>query len=130
MVERLARLLPREDAHFPDWQLVYAFEPNLEPLRRLLRETFPNERIEVRATRDAMALVGRASSQAVARPEIPEPITATRLGAVGLGPSPVGGTRRRVETFMFCPGQAAYLFERSKSAGRNLSRSSGLSLYN
>ena len=41
-------------------------EPNIEPLRRLMRETFPNEQIDVRATRDSMALVGRVSTQAVA----------------------------------------------------------------
>lgn len=41
-------------------------EPNVEPLRRLMRETFPNEQIDVRATRDSMALTGRVSTQAVA----------------------------------------------------------------
>jgi len=41
-------------------------EPNLEPMRRLLRETFPDEQIDVRASRDSMALIGRASSAAVA----------------------------------------------------------------
>lgn len=41
-------------------------EPNYEPLRRLLRETFPDEAIEVRATREALALTGTVSSQSVA----------------------------------------------------------------
>jgi pilus assembly protein CpaC len=41
-------------------------EPQMEPLRGLLRETFPGEEIDVRASRDSVALVGRASSQAVA----------------------------------------------------------------
>jgi pilus assembly protein CpaC len=41
-------------------------EPNLEPMRRLLRETFPDEEIDVRASRESMALVGRASTAAVA----------------------------------------------------------------
>ncbi|MFB3826368.1 MAG: type II and III secretion system protein family protein [Bryobacteraceae bacterium] len=41
-------------------------QPDLEPLRKLLRETFPGEQIEVRATRESLALVGRVSSQAVA----------------------------------------------------------------
>jgi pilus assembly protein CpaC len=41
-------------------------EPNLEPLRRLLRETFPEEQMDVVATKESLALVGRASSQAVA----------------------------------------------------------------
>lgn len=41
-------------------------EPYLDPLRALLRETFPGEEIDVRAARDSVALVGRASTQAVA----------------------------------------------------------------
>ncbi|MBI3681854.1 MAG: pilus assembly protein N-terminal domain-containing protein [Acidobacteria bacterium] len=41
-------------------------EPNLEPLRRLLKETFPNEEISVQAARDSLSLTGRVSSQAIA----------------------------------------------------------------
>ena len=41
-------------------------EPDLSALSRLLREAFPAEAIDVRASRDSLALVGRASSQAVA----------------------------------------------------------------
>ena len=41
-------------------------EANLEPLRKLVKETFPDEQIDLRATRESLALVGRASSQAVA----------------------------------------------------------------
>ncbi len=41
-------------------------EPNLEPFRRMVRETFPDEKIDIRAARDSLALVGRVSSQAVA----------------------------------------------------------------
>lgn len=41
-------------------------EPNLEPLRRLLQQAFPNEDIQVQAARDSLALTGRVSSQAVA----------------------------------------------------------------
>jgi pilus assembly protein CpaC len=41
-------------------------EPNLEPLRRLLHETFPEEQMDVVATKESLALVGHASSQAVA----------------------------------------------------------------
>ncbi|HLK47858.1 MAG TPA: pilus assembly protein N-terminal domain-containing protein [Bryobacteraceae bacterium] len=41
-------------------------EPNLEPLRKLLREAFPSEEIDLRASKDSLALVGQASSQAVA----------------------------------------------------------------
>jgi pilus assembly protein CpaC len=39
---------------------------DLEPLRKLLRETFPQERIEVQAGRDAIALTGEVSTAAVA----------------------------------------------------------------
>ncbi len=39
--------------------------PDLEPVRKLLRETFPEESIEVHAARDSLSLTGRASSQAV-----------------------------------------------------------------
>lgn len=39
---------------------------DLEPLRRLLKETFPKEAIQVHAGRDAIALTGKVSSQKVA----------------------------------------------------------------
>jgi pilus assembly protein CpaC len=41
-------------------------EHNLEPLRRLLKETFPGEPIQVQAARDSVSLNGRVSSQQVA----------------------------------------------------------------
>jgi pilus assembly protein CpaC len=41
-------------------------QPDLEPLRALLRESFPGEQIDVRPSRDSAALVGRASTPAVA----------------------------------------------------------------
>jgi len=41
-------------------------EPNLEPFRKLVRDTFPGEEIDVRASRESLSLVGKASSQAVA----------------------------------------------------------------
>jgi len=56
-------------------------EPNLEPMRRLLRETFPDEEIDVRAFRDSLALVGRASSAAVADRALAL-VAATAKGAV------------------------------------------------
>ncbi len=40
-------------------------EHNLEPIRRLLRDTFPNEEIRVQAARDSVALVGKVSSKEV-----------------------------------------------------------------
>lgn len=41
-------------------------EMNLEPLRKLLRETFPGEDIQISAARDSISLNGTVSSQAVA----------------------------------------------------------------
>ncbi|MGB9612516.1 MAG: type II and III secretion system protein family protein [Bryobacteraceae bacterium] len=41
-------------------------EMNLEPVRKLLRETFPGEDIQVSAARDAISLTGTVSSQAIA----------------------------------------------------------------
>ena len=41
-------------------------ERDLEPIRRLLKETFPDEAIDVRADRDSLALVGRVGSPSVA----------------------------------------------------------------
>jgi len=41
-------------------------ERDLEPIRRLLKETFPDEAVDVRADRDSLALVGHASSPGVA----------------------------------------------------------------
>lgn len=40
-------------------------EHNLEPIRRLLKETFPNEDIRVQAARDSVAMVGKVSSKEV-----------------------------------------------------------------
>lgn len=40
-------------------------EHNLEPIRRVLKETFPNEDIRVQAARDSVALVGRVSAKEV-----------------------------------------------------------------
>jgi len=57
-------------------------EPNLEPLRRLLRETFPDEEIDLRAARDSLALVGSASSQVVADRALAL-VSASVKGAVG-----------------------------------------------
>src|SRR5690606_10475420 len=41
-------------------------EQNLEPLRKLVKETFPNEDIRVQGAKDSISLVGHVSSQAVA----------------------------------------------------------------
>lgn len=41
-------------------------EQNLEPVRRLLKETFPNENINVQSSRDSLSLTGNVSSKEVA----------------------------------------------------------------
>lgn len=41
-------------------------EPNLEPIRKLVKDTFPNEEIQVNAARDSVSITGRVSSQAIA----------------------------------------------------------------
>lgn len=41
-------------------------ELNLDPLRRLLKDTFPEENIHVQSSRDSLSLTGRASSKDVA----------------------------------------------------------------
>jgi pilus assembly protein CpaC len=41
-------------------------EHNLEPIRRLLKETFPGEAIHIQAARDSLSLTGRVSSKDVA----------------------------------------------------------------
>jgi len=41
-------------------------EQNLEPLRKLLKETFPNEDIRVQSSRDSLSLTGRVESKDVA----------------------------------------------------------------
>jgi hypothetical protein len=56
---------------------------NLEPVRKLLRDTFPDEEIQVQATHDALSLTGRVRSQSVAE----------RAAAL-VGSSPTGPRRR------------------------------------
>jgi len=41
-------------------------EQNLEPLRQLLRETFPKEDIHVQSSRDSLSMTGRVSSKDIA----------------------------------------------------------------
>ncbi|HYZ82922.1 MAG TPA: pilus assembly protein N-terminal domain-containing protein, partial [Bryobacteraceae bacterium] len=41
-------------------------EQNLEPLRRLVRDTFPNEEIHVQSSRDSLSLTGHVSTKEIA----------------------------------------------------------------
>jgi len=40
-------------------------EQNLEPLRKLLKDTFPNEDIHIQSSRDSLSLTGRVTNKAV-----------------------------------------------------------------
>src|SRR5258708_12122371 len=48
-------------------------EQNLEPLRKLLKETFPKEDIHIQSSRDSMSLTGKVSSNTVS--ERPTPLS-------------------------------------------------------
>ena len=41
-------------------------EQNLEPLRRMLKDTFPDENIQVQSTKDSIALTGKVSTKEIA----------------------------------------------------------------
>jgi pilus assembly protein CpaC len=47
---------------------IYAInvDQNLEPLRKLLKDTFPKEEVQIQSSRDSLALTGRVSSKDVA----------------------------------------------------------------
>jgi pilus assembly protein CpaC len=65
-------------------------EPNLEPLRELLRATFPGEAIEAHAARDSLSLVGRASTQAIADKALALAAAASKgaVSALEVAPAP------------------------------------------
>jgi pilus assembly protein CpaC len=64
-------------------------------MRRLLRESFPDEQIDLRATRDSLALVGRVSTQAVADRALAL-VTASVKGAVSNLKPPLPGVEKQV----------------------------------
>ena len=70
-------------------------EQNLEPMRRLLRESFPGEEIDIRASRESMALVGRVSTQAVADRALAL-VAASVKGAVSNLKPPLPGMEKQV----------------------------------
>ncbi|HSU66316.1 MAG TPA: hypothetical protein VLJ39_05575, partial [Tepidisphaeraceae bacterium] len=70
-------------------------EPNLEPLRELLKQSFPDQEIDLRATRESLALVGRATTQAIADKALAL-VTATVKSAVSLVQVPTPGPERQV----------------------------------
>lgn len=66
-------------------------EQNLEPLRRLYRETFPNENIQAQSSREALSLTGLVSSKDVAERAIAlaAPFGKTVVNNLAVRPAPV-----------------------------------------
>jgi pilus assembly protein CpaC len=66
-------------------------EHNVEPIRRLLRETFPEEKITLQAARDEVTLTGRVSSKEVADRAvlIATPLAKTVVNHLQVPPPPV-----------------------------------------
>jgi pilus assembly protein CpaC len=66
-------------------------ESNLDPLRRLLKDTFPREDIRVESSRDSVSLIGTASSAAVAEraTALAAPFGKTIVNNLGIAPGPV-----------------------------------------
>ena len=69
-------------------------EPNLEPLRDLLRDTFPSEDIDLRAARESLALVGRVSSQTVADRALALVVTSVKGAVSNLQVQPAAPERQ------------------------------------
>ncbi len=66
-------------------------EHNLDPIKKLLAETFPNEDIRIQSGRDSISLVGRVSSKDVADRAlaIATPLAKTVVTNLAVAPSPV-----------------------------------------
>jgi pilus assembly protein CpaC len=66
-------------------------DQNLEPIQKLLKETFPNENIQVSASRDSASLNGRVSSQAVAdrAMALTVPLVKSVVNNMSIAPGPV-----------------------------------------
>jgi pilus assembly protein CpaC len=66
-------------------------DQNLEPIQKILKETFPNESIDVRATRDTASLNGVVSSQLVADRAVAlvAPLVKTVVNNLQVAPGPV-----------------------------------------
>lgn len=66
-------------------------EQNLEPLRKLIKDTFPSEDIRIQAARDSITISGLVSSAAVADRinELVKPLSKSVINNVGVKPLPV-----------------------------------------
>jgi pilus assembly protein CpaC len=70
-------------------------EPNLEALRDLLKRAFPDQEMELRGTRESLALVGRATTQAIADKALAL-VAGSVKGAVSLVQVPPPGPEKQV----------------------------------
>lgn len=66
-------------------------EQNLEPLRKLLKETFPSQDIHVQSSRDSLSLTGRVSSKDIAdrAAALAAPFAKTVVGNLQVADAPV-----------------------------------------
>ncbi len=66
-------------------------EQNLEPLRKLVRETFPKEEIQLQSSRESLSLTGRVSTKDVAdrATALATPFAKTVVNNLVINPSPV-----------------------------------------
>lgn len=66
-------------------------EQNLEPVRKLIKETFPNEEIRVQSARDSITVSGMVSSAAVADRlnELIKPLAKSVVNNLAIKPAPV-----------------------------------------
>ncbi|HTM50285.1 MAG TPA: pilus assembly protein N-terminal domain-containing protein [Bryobacteraceae bacterium] len=66
-------------------------DQNLEPITKLLKETFPNENIDVRASRDSASLNGRVSSAVVAERAVAlvTPLLKSVVNNLQVAPGPI-----------------------------------------
>lgn len=71
-------------------------EQNLEPLRKLLRDAFPDERIQVFATRDSIALSGTVSAALVAERALALAAPAAKAVVNNLRVAPAGPEKQIV----------------------------------
>lgn len=66
-------------------------EQNLEPIRRMLRDAFPTEQIQVTSARESVSLSGGVSTQAVAERAVAmvAPLTKAVINNMRIAPAPV-----------------------------------------
>ena len=63
-------------------------EQNLEPLRRLLKETFPNENIHIQSTKDSLSMTGNVSATSPIAPSLVTPFGKSIVNNLKIAPPP------------------------------------------